>query len=150
MANEKVILSGRIMWAKGLYVPDRYEDGPLMYTFPFYPDPTSLAIFEELKKKYKLRNNIKSDNKGKYIVLRRPHDPREYEGKTIFEGGPPEVLATDGSPFDPEVIIGNGSTVSVLLDVYSTGKSGGSRVEKVKVVELIPYEGPVQKEAVPF
>lgn len=150
MASEKVILTGAIDWAKGLYVPDRYEDGPLQYSFPFYPDAGSMAIFEAMKKKYKLRNNVKSNEKGQYIILRRPHDPREFEGKTIFEGGPPEVLDTDGSPFNPDTAIGNGSKVSVLLEIYGTGRSGGSRVEKVKVMELIPYEGPVQKEAVPF
>jgi hypothetical protein len=121
-----------------------------MYSFPFYPDAGSLAIFEEIKKKYKLRNNIKSDENGKYIILRRPHDPKEYDGKVIFEGGPPEVLDADGSPFPQGTGIGNGSVVSILLEVYGTAKSGGSRVEKVKVTGLVPYDGPTQKEAVPF
>jgi hypothetical protein len=150
MPSQNIVLTGKIMWAKGLYVPQRFEDGPLMYTFPFYPDDGSLAIFEEMKKKYKLRNNIRSDDKGKFMVLRRPHDAREYEGKVIFEGGAPKVLNADGSPFDPDVIIGNGSKVSVLLEVYGTERTGGSRVEKVKVLELVPYEGPANTEATPF
>lgn len=60
-----------------------------------------------------------------------------------YGGGAPEVLKADGTKWDYDVdgAIGNGSTVAVVVSVYDTGRKAiyGSRLEKIKVLEHVPY-----------
>lgn len=60
-----------------------------------------------------------------------------------YGGGAPEVLKADGTPWNYEVdgAIGNGSTVAAIVYVYDTKAKGiyGARLEKIKVLEHIPY-----------
>lgn len=60
-----------------------------------------------------------------------------------YGGGAPEVQKADGTPWDYDVdgAIGNGSTVAVVVSVYDTARKAifGSRLEKIKVLEHVPY-----------
>jgi len=63
--------------------------------------------------------------------------------KFSLGGGAPRVVDADGEEFDK--LIGNGSKVEVLVEVYEIGKGPlkgkkGHRLEAVKVIEHIPYE----------
>lgn len=62
-----------------------------------------------------------------------------------YGGGEPKIVRADDTPWDIEVdgLIGNGSEVEVTLAVYDTSRRNivGTRMDKVKVLKHVPYEG---------
>lgn len=144
-----VLLSGKAKWCK-LFKPESYQNGPPKYSMVLYFDKGSRQLFDELK----LRNHIKADDEGEYVTLRREHDPKVYNGKIIpgAEGGPPKVVDAEGNAWDSSVLVGNGSRVSVVLNVYDTRMGPGSRIARVRIDEHIPYnpEPLTADGAVPF
>ena len=65
-----------------------------------------------------------------------------------YGGGEPKVVRADDTPWDVETdkLIGNGSEVEVTISVYDTKRKGivGTRLDKVKVLTHVPYEGGVE------
>ena len=53
-------------------------------------------------------------------------------------GGPPQVVNTEMAEFTDT--IGNGSTVEVAVTVYDTKMGKGTRLEGVRVIDLVEYE----------
>lgn len=150
MASRDVVLTGRGKWFQHLFTPESYQQGPPRYHFVFYPDKSSAVLFKELK----LRNGVKADADGEYVNLRRDHNPKVWNGAIIkgAEGGPPSVVDAEGTAWDKDKLIGNMSSVSVMLNVYDTKMGPGSRIMKVKITDLIEYNPPVmaEGEALPF
>lgn len=145
--KEKITLTGTVKWAHKLFEPDQYEDNDPRYTVSFYPDATSREIFLEKKKQYKLANRIRQDDEGTFVVLGRPHLPKVFKGKVIFRGGPPKVTDADGNPWDTEKLVGNGSAVEIVTELYQTKKNGGSRILSVKITDWVEYEAEDVEEA---
>ena len=58
---------------------------------------------------------------------------------------PPEVFDKDNQPIDPTTV-GNGSKATVKLSVYDTGYGKGSRLEAVRVDELLVFVPEVKGE----
>ena len=149
----ELILSGTGKWFGGLVRPDDKFGAP-KYTLNFYPDAGSMAIFEDAKLKLKVRN----DEDGTFVKLSRNHNPVIFDGKTISEGGPPEIVDKDGKPWDTSKIIGNGSTVAVRIETYKSKFGNAHRLLKVRVENLVEYTAPdnadgggaSKGEAVPF
>jgi hypothetical protein len=60
-----------------------------------------------------------------------------------YGGGAPVVLKADGNPwdFDTDGLIGNGSKIAVIVQVYDTKNKSvfGHRLEKIKVLEHKKY-----------
>lgn len=147
--SQDVLLQGKCKWAK-LFKPESYQNGPPKYSIQLYLDSANKAVFEGLK----LKNHIKADEQGEYVQLRRDHNPKIWDGKIIkgAEGGPPKVIDADGNPWDTSVLVGNGSVVSVILNVYDSKMGRGSRLSRVRVDTLVPYtpSSDVNSEAMPF
>jgi hypothetical protein len=95
----------------------------------------------EKLKKAKFMSEGKPSPEGNGLIRMRLK--RKWTEK--FAGGAPEVLRSDGNPWEYETdgVIGNGSIVAAVVDVYDTkaSKSGiyGSRLSKVKVLEHVEY-----------
>jgi hypothetical protein len=96
-----------------------------------------MAIFKELS----VKNTVKRDDDGDYIVFRRPTQ-RVVKGK-VQGLSPPVIVDKEGNPTEG-VGIGNGSDVTVKLDYYSykspqgdTGKA--IRLAGLRVDNLVPY-----------
>jgi hypothetical protein len=106
-------------------------------------------------------DNFDKLKRSKTMLRGRPSD--EHEGLTTvrfkrkwqeeYGGGAPVVVKADGTKWDYEEdgVIGNGSTVEVLLNVYDTSRKNivGTRLEKVKVLEhkvYNPDEGADEEE----
>ncbi len=74
--------------------------------------------------------------KGKYILKFK----RKHEERKKADGGPPKVLF-EGEVMDGvDMLIGNGSEVEVKFTTYSTKKSNGTRLEAIRVLELVEFE----------
>lgn len=133
---EEVYFKGKAKWANRLYVPDiEYKKWGLV----LYPDPSSLEVIRDLQAQG-VKNVLKKDDDGYYISLGRPTE-KVIRGKVV-PFSPPVVLGTDGNP--TTVPIGNGSDVTVKMEVYSHGtptggKAKAMRLQSVRIDNLVPY-----------
>lgn len=101
--------------------------------------------YRELKKTGSMsaKHSKVSDDGFDVVKFNRPHEKRNFKGEVMaFASGEPVVQNTDGSPWDWSIngMIGNGSEVEVTVSVYDTKYQPGTRLEKVRVLELVPYE----------
>lgn len=130
--------SGKCKWAR-TSAPDQWGN----WKVTLYPTPETLEEIRELQTQG-LKTTIQKDEDGYYVTLRRPQE-KNYGGK-IKGFAPPVVLNADGSPAG-NVMIGNGSDVTVKVEVYkynipaSNGKKGVAiRMEAIRINNLVPYE----------
>lgn len=129
MATKDIYMTGKLKWAKGLKTMDEKFRS---YSAQFYPSDKSMNEYKSLGLKTKYR----MDDDGESISIRRPHDKIFKDEIKVF--GPPEVFDADNNPVDP-VNIGNGSDVTVKIQIYDTGYGKGSRLEAVRVDNLIVF-----------
>jgi len=134
--TEYVYLQGKAKWAR-LTTPDPWGNWKLT----LYLTPDSYNKFIELKNEG-VKNVVRKDEDGYHVILRRPTS-KEIRGK-VQGFAPPEVINPDGTPLR-DIMIGNGSDVTVKLEVYSHKTPGGgtakaSRLNSVRVDNLIPFE----------
>ena len=70
---------------------------------------------------------------------------RKFDTPNDWDGGAPAVYKPDGSAwsFESDGPIGNGSEVLVELDIYKNKQysSYTTRLERVKVIKLVSYDG---------
>ena len=85
------------------------------------------------------RGNTSPDNPD----LTRVKFKRKWQEQ--YGGGEPRVVHADDTPWNvtTDKYIGNGSEVEVTVSVYDTKRKGivGTRLDQVKVLNLVPYEG---------
>lgn len=153
---------GRIAWAH-LYSPDDFR-GQESWKISFYPDADVEAQMKAagLQNKFKDDDGGKSGVAGKFVTLRRPVK-KEFNGEETFFS-PPEILDKnnktlvsykddgdgDYDRIGEPVLIGNGSTVEVTLEIYQTKRFGaGSRLRSVRIIDLIEYDPDSQEEVEP-
>ena len=84
------------------------------------------------------RIDVDGEKKIVYKVV-RPHMVHAFEEPLM---GPPNVVDADGKEWDKEVLIGNGSDITVKLDVWKGTKATKITWEGIRVDELVPYEAP--------
>lgn len=136
-------MTGKTHWTKilGDPVPNYGKDG-FEWTFDFTPDEDGLKLLDELKIKDKLKN--KGDERGDFIQFRQRE--KQANGKPNF---PITVVDARNRPWNPEIKIGNGSTVEVKFKVvdYGKGKPTGVYPQAVRVLEHNPY---VRQEFAPL
>lgn len=86
-----------------------------------------------------LRGNKSPDNPD----LTRVKFKRKWQEQ--YGGGEAKIVRADDTPWDinTDGMIGNGSEVEVTLAVYDTSRRNivGTRLDKVKVVNHVPYAG---------
>jgi hypothetical protein len=139
--TKKVAIRGKCKWAHVTRL-NRYD----AWSVELWPIPEDLELLREWQA-LGMKNTLRKDDDGYYTRFRR--DPkkdirlRTGEVKTIIFA-PPTVAMADGSPLPNGVSIGNGSDVSVLLEVYSHGTPGGgkaiaARLEGIRVDNLVPF-----------
>lgn len=143
MATKYHYFSGTGMWMHRLRQPDEKYNN---YTMKFYADKDTRKAIKDAG----VQSKWDEDEGGFHITLRRPHEKLIKDEKVVF--GPPKVLLMDkdsGKPVDYQGGIGNGSKVTVKLSVYDAGNAKGSRLEAVRIDDLVEYEQQ-DAEALPF
>lgn len=137
MPKSKVLyLSGKGSWFK-LVEPDEYR-GTKNWKFDFYPDDKSWAAI----KAQGIQKKVKENEDGKFISLARPVAKKwKLKDGESPEFDPPRILGPDDQPWDTSVIIGNGSAVTIKIEVYQTSMGPGTRLDVVRVDDHVPYEG---------
>ena len=133
MATQTVYLSGKAYWAKVFKVDDKYGK----HSIEVELDLDSIKIFDELG----LKN--KPNQEGR-VSFRRDPEGMVYKDKLQVRAGAPLILDHENQPTTK--LIGNGSLVTIKVQVYDYdnkfGKGKGSRLESVRVDELVEYVKP--------
>lgn len=134
MATEYIKLSGIVYWAQLVQPDTKYG---VKWRTRLYPDEKSMETFKESG----LQLQVKEDEVGEYITLRRDKE-KLIKGKvTVFD--PPKVFV-EGKLYDG--LVGNGSEAVCDLAVYDTMKGKGHRLETVNVTNLVEYVPDEEKE----
>lgn len=128
-----------------------------IYKVDFYPKDD--AELDKIKatgissKLYGGNDRFKVDAEGYgtkvYLQLKRKHfDQKEMpDGKVFDFGGQPEIVGwgedNKGEPWDNNVLLGNGTEVLIKFTMYGEPEDTGQtvRLEKIGVINLVPYEG---------
>ena len=136
MATKYYTFKGKAVYPM-LRTPDDFN-GVKRWKIGVKLDEESEKLFKESG--LRLRPKFASEKYGLpkeldgYYVFSRPTE-KVISGETV-EFDPPEVENWDG-----HTIIGNGSEVEVVVDVYDTRMGKGHRLRKVKVLDLVPFDG---------
>lgn len=135
-SNTKFItFQGTGKWVKP-YIPTQFDK----WSLDLYMNKSEVERFKELK----VMNHLKRDDDGDYVTFSRPIN-KNFAGK-LEALRPPLVIDKDGLPMI-NVAIGNGSKITVTLELYSYNPPGpkGSerknaiRLFSLRVDELIPF-----------
>lgn len=137
-ATEYVYLSGKASWAR-TNTPDEWGN----WKITLHPDAKSLEIVRDLQADG-MKNQLKKDDDGYYVTFKRPTS-KEFKGQ-IKPFNPPVVTKADGETPFIDGLIGNGSDVTITLEVYEHktpggGKAKAGRLAAVRVDALVPYMG---------
>ena len=147
---QTIVMDGYVKWARlrtsdmdTKFVPDG------QYNMEFYPateEELAKIINEatERRKEIKLKDPYDGEGYGigKYFKVSRNHVNRSVEEF----GGPPTIVRMDGEAqsgkwdFEMDGGIGNGTKVRIKLVFYGEGNLAGHRLEKLGVLEHVPYE----------
>ena len=133
MAAKRVYVEGKCKWAR-TQTPDPWGN----YKITLYPTPESLEKIRELG----LKNTLKKDEEGYNVTFRRPTSKLMRGKITTF--APPIMLDIEGNPLY-DVMIGNGSDVTLRLEVYDYthpvgGKGTAARLAAIRVDNLVPFQ----------
>lgn len=145
MATKYVTLEGIAEWAK-LFEHNRDKTGYKgAYEATDGRTTINLIIAPEDMNKLQNAGSMKRgtpDGLGRGVNVKLD---RKWNTGRDWDSGAPEVLRPDGNPWDVAVDgeIGNGSKVRVQVAVTDMPKQGvvSTRLEKVKVLDLVAYEG---------
>lgn len=135
MATSYHYFTGKSKWAKVHKPDERYGN----FSIDVNLDAKQLETFTKLG----VRTKPKTDEDGNvWVTFRRNPNSLTWKEGNRVPAGKPAVTDANGAPM--EGTIGNGSTVTVKLQVYtydnSFGKGVGSRLEAVRVDELVEYK----------
>lgn len=128
MATDMFYFKGKCNWAK-LFKPDEKYD---FYGLDFYPD--DVEAFQ--KTGTRLSPHKTEDGDVFFKIKRRPTTMIKGE---LVDLGKPKVFDKENQPL--EKLVGNGSEVTVKIAVYDSAKGKGTRLESVRVENLVEYEG---------
>lgn len=110
------------------------------YTINVVLDKENLDIVS--KSGSRLKPKLTDD--GVEIKFKRKHT---NEAIPAF-GGAPKVVDGNDELWDEEVSIGNGSKVEVWFSVYDTSMGKGTRLEGIRVLDLVEWEGDEERKQV--
>ena len=136
MATKTLYFKGITKWCKVRKPDEKYDT----YQVPLYMTDSEFLKYDASGIQLKKRE----DEDGAFVVFKRKHV--EYNGllKEQVTNGPPGILK-DGVDF-PDGLIGNGSEVTVKVEVYDTPKRGpgtkGHRLIAINVEKLVEYTPP--------
>lgn len=156
-----MILKGTIAWAKILGKPTKnYAGDGEEWTVDFAPDEAGIKALTEAGVAEKIKPV--EDSKGRTHVLGAPYV--KFSKPSVTSKGLPNkpfiVVDKYGEPWDDEVLLGNGTKVSIIVTIAEGEKPKPwikPYLTKVRVDELVPYgedfddyETPAEDDEIPF
>lgn len=154
MAAKTIVMTGYVEYARVFKHnmdanPEFHPTG--QFNVNFYPESQEdlqkfwdSGVPESFRGNSRLKSPREGDGYGigQFIRLKRDNENRISDDL----GGPPEVVwFTEGNEnkawdTDTDGELGNGTKVRVKVTVYGSGDRTGHRLEKIGVLDLVPYE----------
>ena len=134
MATQYFYLSGKAKWAK-LFKPDEKYGN---YQIDLYLDKASEELFDTIG----LQLTKKKNEEGAFVTFRRA--PKKLIKGELVDFGPPTVLDKDNNPIN--LLVGNGSEVTIKIAAFDTVKGKGHRLDTVRVEKLVEYNAPKRED----
>lgn len=129
----KYEFSGVTTYAK-LYTPDTKFGN--YWKMNLYMNEANLALLKSSGARLK----IHEDEQGSFVTFKKSADPVDYkDGKGPQEAKPPR-LSYEGEEPPENIRIGNGSEVTIIVEIYDTKIGKGHRLISVHVDKLVPFE----------
>jgi hypothetical protein len=141
MAKEYVYLEGKGSWIKHLKPDEKYNK----WSLKLHPTAASLEKIRDMQLSTNgvtgIKNTLGKDEDGYFMSFSRPTSKLMKGSVVSFT--PPLVVNKDGSPYTGGGI-GNGSDVTIKLEVYTHktpggGKARACRWEGARIDNLIEY-----------
>lgn len=135
MATKTYLFTGKTKWAKPTKLDEKFDN----YQMPLYMDEKSWADFKESGARTEIKKD--KDTGEEFTTFKRRHKEMNWKKGEMQENGPAKVFIKNDEgeyvPFDG--LIGNGSEVSVRVDVFDTRNGKGHRLVSVGVDKLVEY-----------
>lgn len=138
-----VVFQGKASWPKLVNPDQEYKN----WNVKVHLTPASYNLFMDLKEKKGeidgILNEVKKDEDGYFVVFKRPTE-KKWKDK-VEQLQPPELLDHENRPLARDVMIGNGSDVTVKCEQYTynkpfkKGMGRAIRMVAVRVDNLVPY-----------
>jgi hypothetical protein len=139
-----IYMTGEARWAK--VQPHQLDSKHNNWSLKFAPDKEGLKILKASGLELKA-NREDGDKKDFYRIRRDSQKLYKSSGEVQQFGPPVVVIATgqvdkDGIPVVKpyEGLIGNGSIVTVKVEVYKAGAKVGHRLHGVRIDQLVEYK----------
>lgn len=133
--SEYVYIQGKASWFRPK-VPNQWNK----WSVQIHPNDLGLEKIRELQGQG-LKNTLKKDDDGYHCNFSRPVTKETRTGK-VLSFAPPEVFDKDGVPFEGSV--GNGSDVTLKIEIYSHDTPGGGKAKaarwtSARIDNLVPF-----------
>lgn len=139
----KYYFKGKVKWAKVYDTPkdDTFKDKKgrtitkkAAWSLDLYMDDQSMAAY----KKSGIQRKIREDADGhEFVQFDRPLKIKIKDEERTLEA--PKILDSENNEYEGEARIGNDSLVTISVDVYDTQMGKGSRLEAIRIEELVEY-----------
>lgn len=148
-----ILISGTAKWAK--VRPDQkvksYDEKYEEYTLDLYPDDKGWLDFK--RSGLQIKDKMDADG-AKFIKPRRKYEEMNWKTGEMQVNGAPKIFFKDAQSGEfvvdtSDVRIGNGSQVTVAIEVYKTKNGNGHRLLRVFVDNLIVFEPRVNEADAP-
>lgn len=129
--------SGKAKWAKVRegQQDEKYEN----WSIDLYMDDPNLALYARSGAQLQVRDG----EEGKYVSFKRKTHEFNYKTEADQTNEPPTIYLKDSETNEynlwPEGFVGNGSDVTVSVDIFTTRNGKGSRLMRVFVDNLVEY-----------
>lgn len=106
------------------------------WSLDLYMDEKSMAAY----KNSGIQRTVRTDADGEdYVQFERTLVYKDKEG-VERNRLPPNILDSENNEFHSKERIGNGTEVTISVDVYESANGKGSRLESIRVENFIPYK----------
>lgn len=145
-----VLLNGTARWSKVRTPVKSFDEKFDQYTIDVILNDEGWAEFK--KSGLQLKPRVYDDG-DRYVQFRRKQEEMNYGSGKIEVNGPPEIFLKDEETGIynkwPKGNIGNGSDVSVSIEVYKTRNGMGHRLARIWINKLVPFEGGSDRQPTP-
>lgn len=141
MAVQTIYLTGEGKWCR---VHESQMDTKFgeKFNMMFKPDEASKIVLKASGSRVKPHE----EEDGTWYRFSRDNK-KEFKGE-LTTLGPPKVIDAENKPLS--AIIGNGSKLTVKLEIYDSKYGKGTRLEAIRVDELVPYKNGENAGEYPF
>lgn len=143
--RKTIFIRGKAQYAKVLEPVPNYNKDGYEWTLDLQLDDAGIAQAKSEMAPKKIKT---SDAFGKYVRFKQGTQYKDRITGEMKNRQPIPIVDARGQPWDMTKKIGNGSLIDVKASVvdYGAGKELGVYLQKVRVLDLVLYDGPAGED----